>query len=931
MIRRRIVISAVLLALVAALPLVRTARAATITVTTHLDTLDAGANCAAVTLASLPGPDGVTSLREAICAANNNPVEDTINFNIPGAGVQTIDLLSALPQLVGGSTTIDGYTQFGAAPATDATPATLLVAVDGTGIINNGFNVTSSGNLIRGLAIYGFAGSEIYIANFGDAVANDNVIAGNYLGSDASGLACPLPANAGLNGVFIGEGAQNNTIGGDAPAERNLILCNGWEGVGIHGSDTTGNVVSGNYIGVDPRGTTTRANSLDGVRIYGGAHDNVIGGDMLGERNIIAGNERDGVHMVGTGVTGNHVLGNTIGLEPDGVSARGNDFFGVYLGNGAQGNLIGGDAPAERNIISGNLVGVVISGTTTTDNTISGNYIGTDSSGQVDVGNDGEGVAIIGGAHHNTLGGAAPGAGNLISGNDFSGVLISCEGTPGTEGNVVRGNYIGTDAAGLANLGNGHYGVRIENGAQNNIVGGDRTAGEGNIISGNGAAGVSISDAGTDGNQVAGNFIGTDASGLVALGNHSEGARLSGDLHNNVIGGDTAGERNVISGNSADGITFTSSAADNIVSGNYIGLGADGATPLPNGNNGVDIGSEAHGNTIGGDTVGERNVIAANGRDGITVEGDDNVITGNFIGTDAGGMNARGNAGHGVYLSGSAIGNVIGGGAPGEGNLISGNGDEGVALDSADDNTVSGNKIGVNVSGSAALANGGFGVLLGDAQGNTIGGATRAEGNIISGNFRDGIYVSGDTAAGNVIANNSIGTTSDGATSSGNGENGIELDFGAHDNIIGPGNVVAFNNSAGVFVQGDAAVGNTISQNRIFANVGSGISLTTGANGGILAPQIGAASFVAGEFTVSGTACAGCTVELFGNSTNDGEGEFYLGSTAADGSGAFNLALALPPHPSLTATATDTTNGTSEFSVSFVATAGILHLPLVVR
>ena len=84
--------------------------------------------------------------------------------------------------------------------------------------------------------------------------------------------------------------------------------------------------------------------------------------------------------------------------------------------------------------------------------------------------------------------------------------------------------------------------------------------------------------------------------------------------------------------------------------------------------------------------------------------------------------------------------------------------------------------------------------------------------------------------------------------------------------------------------------------------------------------------------TVVGTACPGCTVELFGSSTNDGQGQFYLGSATADGSGAFSLARTTMPYPYLTATATDSTNGTSEFSAVFTTTVVLVtHLPVIVR
>jgi parallel beta-helix repeat protein len=963
--------------------------AANITVDANSDVLDAAVNCAAVTVASLPGLDGVISLREAICAANNSASADTIDFNIPGVGVHTVDLLSALPILADNLTTIDGYSQPGAAPADEGTPATILIAIDGTGILNNGLNVTSSGNVIQGLAIYGFAVSEIYVANFAGRVANDNVIAGNYLGADSSGALCPGADDKGLNGVFVGAGAQNNVIGGDSPAERTMISCNGWEGVGIHGSGTTGNVVSGNYIGVDPLGTTSRANTLDGVRIYGGAQNNTVGGDTPGERNVISGNARDGVRIVGAGSTGNLVMGNYIGLEPDGASARSNDHYGVYLGGGAQNNTIGRDRTAEEgNVISGNLMGVVISDTATMSNTVSGNYIGTDSSGAADVGNTADGVGVLGGAQTNLIGGDSVGERNVISGNLEDGVHI--EGLQTTD-NVVSGNYIGTDVTGASALPNDSDGVEISS-APDNLIGGD-TPGERNVISGNGEGGVYISSPDATGNVVSGNYIGVDATGAAALPNIDDGVTIW-DAADNVIGGDTPGERNVISGNGYDGIllrdqasgnvvsgnyigvdatgaaalpnfddgvhilsgldnlvggnipgerniisgngddgvTFSSDATNTVVSGNYIGLAADGTTRLPNTFDGVEIGDQAYSNTIGGDTSGERNIISGNGGNGVSVEGHDNVISGNYIGTDAPGTAARGNMLDGVYLTRDADSNLIGGDAPGARNLISGNESGGIDLNGADNNTLAGNYIGVNAGGTDVLANDGFGASMGNgAEGNTIGGDTAAEGNIISGNSRAGMYVAGVTTFGNVISNNYIGTDASGTADLGNDDDGIELDFGTHDNVIGPGNVLAHNGYCGVFVDDDTTIGNTITQNRIFSNSVLGICLTEGAHGGIAAPEIADTEFAAGDVTVAGSACSGCTVEVFGNSTDDGEGEFYVGSATTDGSGAFSLVLTALPYLYLTATATDVTNGTSEFSRVFTSTVATVYLPLVLR
>ncbi len=772
------------------------ASSATITVDTAIDLLDAG-TCSAVTPTLLPGPDGFISLREAICAANNNPGPDTINFAIPGGGVHTINVASALPLVTDDYTTINGYSQPGAYTNTEEGPATLLIEIDGTGINNNGLNITSSGNVIRGLAIFGFLWNEIAIGNYEGRTASYNLISGNYLGTNA-GAVCPAAGDRGLNGVFIGLGAHHNTIGGEMAPNLNLISCNGYEGVGIHGLGTTDNIVSGNYIGTDPSGTTSRGNTWDGIRIYGGAQNNTVGGNTEAQRNVIAGNARDGVRLIGVGTSGNRVLGNYIGLQPDGASPLRNDWYGVYLGGGAQ----------------------------------------------------------------------------------------------------------------------------------NNIIGGDRTAGEGNVISGNGNYGIAFVEEAV-GNVVSGNRIGPAAAGTTPLPNGDTGVQMGNLAQNNTIGGSAPGRGNVISGNARNGITIEGSG--NFVSGNLIGLAGDGTTSLPNGQEGIQIGPLAQNNTIGGGTPGQRNIISGNGGYGMIIDGSNNVFSGNFVGTDAGGTVARGNANDGIYLGTGAANNLIGGDVPGHGNLISGNGDEGIALEGAGNNRISGNYIGTTAAGSALLGNGGFGIYLGSgAQNNTIGGETTAAGNVISGSARDGIYIAGDTTSGNVIANNRLGTDPGGTLDLGNGQSGIELDFGTHGNIIGPGNVVAYNNYPGIIVDGAATIGNAITRNSIFANTGKGIVLTPGAHGGILPPLI--AGVNRNPLTVVGTACPGCTVELFGNPSSEGQGQFYLGSAAADAGGAFTLARANMPFAYLTATATDSVKGTSEFSAVFASGVVLFtHLPIFIR
>jgi titin len=236
---------------------------------------------------------------------------------------------------------------------------------------------------------------------------------------------------------------------------------------------------------------------------------------------------------------------------------------------------------------------------------------------------------------------------------------VALSGT-GTNGNIVSANYIGTKAGGTEALANDDDGVCISDGAQSNFVGGD-AKGEGKPISGNASWGVSIRDSGSVDNVVLGNHIGTDAKGGSPLPN-SGGVSLSSEAQSNSIGGDAEGERNVISGNTHTGIAITTGRG-NVVSGNYIGTDVTGALSLGNGTCGVIMQSASRDNRVGEDMPGERNVISANGLAGIEIRGVDtmgNMVKGNYIGTDVAGRGDLGNAGPGCMFQLDAQYNTVG-------------------------------------------------------------------------------------------------------------------------------------------------------------------------------------------------------------------------------------------------------------------------------
>ncbi len=212
-------------------------------------------------------------------------------------------------------------------------------------------------------------------------------------------------------------------------------------------------------------------------------------------------------------------------------------------------------------------------------NTIAGNFIGTDITGTLDLGNTVHGVSVY--SNGNTIGGNVAADRNILSGNDNSGVRL----TASANSNLVIGNFVGTDVSGTVDLGNTSYGVVLDVGANNNVIGGT-TAAERNVISGNNSVGVRFGGAGTSNNVVQGNYIGTDVSGILALGN-AAGVINDNSATSNRIGGVAAGAGNLIAYNTNRGVVMLSAGdINNPILGNAIhsnglmgiDLGANGVT-----------------------------------------------------------------------------------------------------------------------------------------------------------------------------------------------------------------------------------------------------------------------------------------------------------------------------------------------------------------
>jgi trimeric autotransporter adhesin len=646
--------------------------------------------------------------------------------------------------------------------------------------------------------------------------------------------------------------------------------------------------IAGDYIGTDPTGTIAEGNGVNGFEsIQVNASDLTIGGPAAADRTVVSASGVYGI-LLSSG-TGTLIENTYIGTDKSGTVALANGNQGIYDA-GASGITIGGTTAALRNVISGNRSnGIAL--TTTAGNVVEGNYIGTDATGTIKLGNGSDGIVVsVGG---NTIGGTVTGAGNLISGNSGAGLLINYS-SPGAFGNLVAGNLIGTDESGMHAIPNAGQGINIGNdggGGFNNLIGGT-TAAARNVVSGNSGGGVFEGGAGS-GNVIEGNFIGVDITGIGPLPNLAEGIDLYGSS-NDTIGGTTPGAGNVIAANKADGVYIFSSGI--FVQGNVIGLGADGVTPLGNTGAGITTYDDTQ---IGGTTAAARNIISANGGNGISLEPATGmaIIQGNYIGTDASGLIARGNMGAGIAIN-SISNNTIGGSATGAGNLICANGAS-------------------NVPDSSGLVPGGITVV---------------------------------SAGGNLIQGNQIGLAADGLTDLGNRGSGVFLEAGATNTTIST-NTIAFNaaatatRSAGVTIVGNGSSGNTLDGNSIYSNFGLGIDLgndgvTLDSPGG---PHLGPndfqnfpvitsvsnnsiTTFISG--TLNGAPGMPFTLQFFSSPAADpsgyGQGETYLGrltgvTTDTSGNTSFTFSYRFPIDPGqfFSATATDSNGNTSEFSQVF--------------
>jgi CSLREA domain-containing protein len=433
--------------------------------------------------------DGTVSLREAITAINagndlgdpditaQSPgtfgVNDTINFNITGAGVQTINVgtdASAtgipLPTIVK-PVTINGYTQTGASVNTMANSdnAVLLIQLNGpsAGAGSNGLTLGagSGGSTIKGLDITNFLGDGIVIQS------NGNTIVGNFVGVNPAGTT-RMPNGSFPNtgdGILI-QNAFNNLIGTPAAADRNIASGNAIDGIHVVGTLTapaTGNLIQNNFVGVAADGKSTvgnrtepapapgapEGNNLFGIEISGG-NINTVGGTVAGARNVVGFNGA-GIE-VDNGGQGNIIQGNFSGVGADGVTPVGNLLHGIVLrsSNGFSAPL--GPAQPNEPGVSYNLIGGTVAG--------AGNLVEFNGTG---------GIAVFG---NPVSASGQPNIGNAIEGNSVfengrSFATASSKPTPLLGIDLTNGFLFPRDDGFTANDAKGHNAPNDPNNFQN--------------------------------------------------------------------------------------------------------------------------------------------------------------------------------------------------------------------------------------------------------------------------------------------------------------------------------------------------------------------------------------------------------------------------------------------------------------------------------
>ncbi|HEU5283162.1 MAG TPA: DUF2341 domain-containing protein, partial [Burkholderiales bacterium] len=876
-------------------------------VDTASDVLDGTTTSISALLAN-KGADGFISLREAITAANNTANiggPDRIYFNIAGAGPHTITLTYDGPD---GNLTPDALPTISQALIIDGTTepdfaGTPVIEINGNNAVVNGLTISAggSGSTVRGLAVNRFTTAGILVQS-----AN-NVIAGNFLGTDVSGTI----ARPNAVGVLINSASTGNRIGGTTAADRNIISGNSVDGIQISGAGVSNNMVQGNYIGLDVTGTLDLGNTNQGVAVFLGAQNNTIGGTAAGAGNVLSGNNR-GVLIGSAGTTGNVVQGNLIGTNAAGTTGVGNSAEGIFIDTSAANNTIGGTAAGAANTIAYNASsGVMISSTAGTGNSVAGNAIFSNGGLGIDLWGDGVTANDVGDGDSGPnalqnypvlLAAASAGGFTTITGTlnstasaTFTVHFYSSPAADGSgygEGQVYLGSTsVTTDASGNAvinaalavSVTAGHVITATATSATNSTsefsAAITATAGGMLVVD-------TVSDT-ADGNtaSLSALYASKGADGRISLreaivaANNTVNAGTADLVRFNILG---AGPHTINLASALPDVTDAVSI-DGTTDPDFTGtpiIELNGAGTV--GVNGLNL--IANGNTIRGLIINRFDVS------GIQISSSTNVIVGNWIGINSAGTADAGNSDDGITISGDN--NIIGGTTAADRNVISGNDDDGLDIDPGFiGNVIIGNWIGTNATNSGTIGNGvPAGVKGGvriEGDNNRVGGTAANEANVIRGNWSYGVYLWG---TGNQVLGNSI---------YGNQQLGIDLNqdgVTANDGAKSPGQPNLLMDFP--VIQSAALNGTTLT---VRGYIGT---------------------------TLDDTDFAGARVEFFESpdaAGANGEGQTYLGFLIADANGNFSGSFTvggLPVGDRVTGTATDGAGNTSEFGVNVAVVDG---------
>ena len=777
--------------------------------------------------------------------------------------------------------------------------------------------MASGGNTIGGAA----PGTRNLVSGnggFGISAGASEAILGNFIGTDVAGAVRVGNVKGGISGGGRIGGTSGTRPEGPCAGACNLISGNGGAGV----APAAGSTVAGNFIGTDAAGTVALPNGGAGVFVNGVANV-TIGGASGSARNLISGNAGPGVEIAFDAEAAN-LTGNVIGADATGEAPLPNA-DGVRLRDRARKSRIGAGSTSEGNLIAFNAgAGVVAEVSAGDGNAILGNSIHSNGALGIDLG--GDGVT----PNHGAQADAGPNGLQNFPVLEIA-TPFSVEGTldstphqtfthrdlpqsrlrpfrvragPGPDrgddpfdrrGRPRRVRRLADGTAGRVRhrhrnrCRRKHFGVLPLRPDCNGGRGGRRLRALTRPRAGNSVF-PSHSGKVTSGPAAATEVLGMIRKrvealllavlcALAAAGAHGATITVTSDADTHTDGqctlreALTAANTNTASGATSGDCVAGDPGADTIAFAilpagvhtiqpalelpaitepltidGYTQPASGGGTARPNtlaaGSDALLLieldGSGIDPKTFSGGLIkvaaGPTRITGlvinrAPGSDGVGVQltAGGNTVAGNFIGTDPTGTLARGNGCNGVRVFSS--GNTIGGASPAARNVIAATG--GCAINLVllgNDNRVQGNFIGTNAAGTGAL--GGIGVDV-VGTGNLVGGTTAAQANLISGNGTGGVRIYGSGTTGNTVEGNLIGV---GASGSGPLPNlyGIRLIEGAHGNAIGgdsaaAGNLIAFNTGIGVEIGADAGSDNSILSNAIFSNGGLGIDL--GADG----------------------------------------------------------------------------------------------------